>query len=494
MIDASPLPRLSRHWVHVKAEWAASSALHRALLVLYYGVSVFLLACLAAGAVVDSTGLAAHLIIFAGILVAFSYLHGTLEQLLTARLFSRHTSIEEGAGQSTTKGLRETWKGHAALFIIYLAASYIPITGIPKGLISVLVLCAVFRLGTLLCGDIYQAAYLGLASAGFTVFMFLDLLHWLPCLPILMGLLLWTWRAIDQQKPSSTQRSVRIASTAASMTVLGISLAFCIPWVFLSTNASWVFDHDYSKYQVLHHFPPETSLNVHLVRGLADLSAYKSLRKPVVIKPNVCTYASRGVQVCHDYDCLRTYLLAGLAAKPPGFSWIIQDYCNYPEAVIFYYRYPYKAGGFIKHIGMRDKARAEAGGTLVAVFRPTHFYEPTEAITKFFDGLADRVPGFSGGRYDVILEAGIDAALQSGTGIRVLEAETFFVDSMEESRRGTEATLESAVKSVKWCRTMALEYWAGVANILVGNQANVFKLSTRLPFIYRSAMLCKQCK
>lgn len=451
-------------------------------------------------AALDSLRILVHLYVFAGITLLLFALNEVVVDWIT-----------KWAGRRKAVLLDARWKAYVALGSVFYLLSAVGLDQYSTTLFSVLWLCSLVPLLCLL----FMAAYPGTLPAGAAVAALVATFAgvfslWMGIsLALALGLFAF-WRIRDARSKAmrpdllKTEEEAgleQIPSWQRGLLSVGqvlftaVSIAVSVYWVMLSMNPFWASEPEVSKYGPLHRFPPAVSLHVHRVATVDDLEPLKDGPWPRVIKPNVCTTSSTNVQLCRDYDCLVNYITDLKAKAGPEkakqLSWVVQDYCHAQEAVVFYYRYPYFRHGSIKNIGIRRPAIHTGdsnGAALQAKYFPMRYEEGSAAMTAFFDGLADRIPGFSGGRFDVMLEAGLEAA-QRGEGIRVLETNIFPLGCIEE--KGSGATWwEGTCQSARRLRTTLLQLWFGAYHILSGRQRSLPVIAAKVPQLVRRFELC----
>ncbi|OQR89581.1 hypothetical protein ACHHYP_06193 [Achlya hypogyna] len=240
-------------------------------------------------------------------------------------------------------------------------------------------------------------------------------------------------------------------------------------WVVLSMNPFWLRANEVSKFDALHYLDPDATLDATRIGSRADLQQWYAAAPrqfPYVIKPNVCTTSSAGVRLCHDVACLETYVAQREATgtRQDDTSWVIQKAATGLEAVVFFYKYPYGGRGEIKTIGLRDKSREEGadGNDLRAnYFTSNGEHLRTDAFLEYFRNITDHFPGYSGGRFDVILES--EALAREGRGIGVVEVNIFPLGDIDEKKDTWTAKLRAL-------RTLGLQFWMGYTTILGGYQ------------------------
>ena len=289
-----------------------------------------------------------------------------------------------------------------------------------------------------------------------------------------------------------------IIKTISALLFTAITGFIIFYWIMLSINPFWMRATRISKYETLHRLPHDVNLRVREVSSLADLKFYRKNIKsfPVVIKPSICTTNSRNVMRCDNYKCLETYLTTRIAEGPLGDgkngdkgSWVIQEYAPDLEGVVFYYKLPYMNSGAIKNIGIRyealegDREKDTSGNTLTAQYWPDDFRTDFSAeYVKFFDDLASKIPGYTGGRFDVMLPS---EKLQDPRGVSVLELNVFFLGCIEEKK------IHSVRDEFKRLRTSIVQFYIGIVNIVAGyNFSNFWGILLKLPDLISRARMC----
>jgi hypothetical protein len=463
---------------------------------------LLLAALLVALAVLDSLRILLHLYVLAGLaLLLFAFNEIATEWLTKWAVRQRIVLLDA------------RWKASVARGSMFYLLSVVGLDQYSTTLFSVLWLCSLVPLLCLPFTAVYPGTLPAGAALAAVVATFAGAFS--PSMGIPLALAMGTlavWRIhrarTRAQKPEvvKTEEEAELERvpgwqrgllSVAQVLFTAVSIAVSVYWVMLSMNPFWASESEVSKYGPLHRFPPAVSLHVRRVAGVADLEPFRHepWATPLVIKPNVCTTSSENVQLCHDYDCLVSYVTDLQARAGPEkakqLSWVVQDYCPAQEAVVFYYRYPYFRRGAIKNIGVRRPAihtADEQGAALQAKYFPTSYEEGSAAMTAFFDGLADRIPGFSGGRFDVMLEGGLEAA-QRGQGIRVLETNIFPLGCIEEKGSG-DTWWEATRQSARRLRTTLMQFWFGAYHILSGRQRSLPVLASKVPQLVRRFELC----
>ena len=268
-------------------------------------------------------------------------------------------------------------------------------------------------------------------------------------------------------------------------------------WVMVSMNYFWMYNEQ-SKFKMLDRFQPGISLGAMRVDGVLDLEPLRgtpgnhSSFTPVVIKPSVCTTSARGAKICRTFSCLEEYIAAGKAANRKG-SWVPQQLQQGQEAVVFFYKFPYASRGHIKTIGVRDPARLEET-EIGEKLHPNYFTKPadhliTPVITEFFNNMADRIPGYHGGRFDVMLRDPVEASL-AGKGIFLMDSNLFPLGCLSE-KEWTDTPWRTFDQGVRTARTYAMQAWIGLTVILGGYNDDFILFLTSVP---RLVERCYECE
>lgn len=259
-------------------------------------------------------------------------------------------------------------------------------------------------------------------------------------------------------------------------------------WICLSANPFWMRAKRISKYESLHRLPHDVNLRVREVNSLEDLEFYrpKITSFPVIIKPSICTTSSKNVVRCDNYKCLKTYVKARLAENKFG-AWVIQEYAPDIEGVVFYYKLPYMSTGAIKNIGIRTESDKELTATkenkITANYWPTEYrHDATPQFTAFFDDLASKIPGYYGGRFDVMLKS---KDLKDPRDVSVLEMNVFFLASIDEK------IVKCFADQMRQFRTTLLQIYIGVVNIVAGyNYLSFFGIALKVPGLISRSVQC----
>jgi hypothetical protein len=297
---------------------------------------------------------------------------------------------------------------------------------------------------------------------------------------------------------SPKSRKMEIFKTAGALFISLVTGIVILYWIMLSINPFWMRAARISKYETLHRLPHDSNLRVREVSSLADLKFYKKNIKsfPVVIKPSICTTNSRNILKCDNYQCLEKYLSKRISEGPLGDgqngdqgSWVIQEFSSKIEGVVFYYKLPYMNSGAIKNIGIRDESvkgtfeKDISGNTLTAKYWPDKFRTDfSPEYVKYFDDLASKIPGYTGGRFDVMLPSD---KLQDPRGVAILELNVFFLGCIDEK------SPKSFLNDLKRLRTSIVQLYIGIVNIVAGyNFSNFWGILIKLPGLFSRAFMC----
>jgi hypothetical protein len=470
--------------------WQDLNGPQRVFVLTEAGVLTVLLLTLIVAVFVDDMKIVAHLLV-ASVILSFLY----LAYSWTVRFVSK---------QFYPKMERAGLWINASVFGVLTVVGWVPFTGIPKAIVNTVAIYALVPVLMEPFEMIYHWIYPVLFTGAILVLMLFGPLNWLIGSVLLAMLIpidlymLWPQRkkhelmlTEDEVERENYSRSTRVNLTVISVFTFVVSISLSVYWIILSMNCFWTYAEEVSKYETLHRFPESVSLHVHRVRDVSDLSKYKGMSTPVVIKPSVCTTSSRNVKVCRDYKCLVDYVTKHKAEKPQAqsakLSWVVQDFCDKEEAVVFYYRYPYMKSGAIKNIGLRRAARNK-GDKLSANYFPVSYVEPTPELVEFFDRMADAVPGYTGGRFDIMMESWEQA--KKGRGIYILETNVFLLDSIDEKPHHLHPFKEALSRALRRFRTVILQFWFGIYNILAGYQRNLFIVLAKVKDLHERYVLC----
>lgn len=298
---------------------------------------------------------------------------------------------------------------------------------------------------------------------------------------------------------SKTHLWKEVSITAAALITTILASSIIVYWVMLSINPFWMRAHRISKYETLHRLPHDVNLSVREVSSLEDLKFYKtklSKQFPVVIKPSICTTNSRNVQKCSDYKCLETYLRERITNGPrynqmngDKGAWVIQEYAPNTEGVVFYYKLPYMSKGYIKNIGIREESEKIPGKKntpLTAQYWPETFRTDfSPKYLEFFNELASKIPGYTGGRFDIMLPPSYTSELDDPRGTTVLELNVFFLGCIQEK------TVESFWDEIKIIRTSLMQFYIGIVNIVGGyNFLGFWGIAMKVPELVSRAIMC----
>lgn len=474
----------------VKSWWKDLDQPHRLFAIIEVIVLLDLLVALVVASFFDDMKITAHLLVALVIFSALYFAYSWTVKFVSKRFFPK-------------KERADLWI-NASVFGVLTIVGWIPFSGVPKALVNTFAIYALIPLLMEPFKMMYHWIYPVLFTLVVSALTLVGPLHWLIGMILLAILvpidLFMLWPSKPKHELMLTEEEIereqyskpkRITLTVFSVLAFVVSVSLAVYWVILSMNCFWTYAEEVSKYETLHRFPPSVSLHAHRVRDVSDLSKYKRMSSPVVIKPSVCTTSSRNVQVCRSYQCLVDYVTLHKASKPPAqsakLSWVVQDFCAKEEAVVFYYRYPYMKRGAIKNIGLRRTARNE-DGKLSANYFPVSYVEPTPELVEFFDKMADAVPGYTGGRFDIMMESWDQA--KKGTGIYILETNVFLLDSIDEKPHHLHPFKESLSRAVRRFRTVILQFWFGIYNILAGYQRSLFVVLAKVKALHERWVLC----
>ncbi len=474
-------------------EWNSLSSSRKIFAVVSIIILVDLLVALAVIAFFDDLHIFAHLWVASIIISLLYFTFGKVVWVVDRRLNRK-------ASHSDPISL---WTYTYSFLLFYVVLSWLPFSGIPMAIVN---LCSIFSAVPLICHPfkmMLPGTYSGFATAGVVTMMVTNSMNWLlglvmlsVCLPIFLyeiwpnrthELMLSEEEIEKRDVPTVKKALLSIGSLllfTASMTIVSF-------WVILSMNYFWINAEEVSKYETLHRYPSDISLHATRIQSEADLSPYRHLSNPVVIKPNVCTTSSRNVRICKSYDCLVGYMRLLKSDKSPEqaekLSWVIQDFCPKEEGVVFYYKYPYFSKGSIKNVGMRHDAR-RTRDDLTAQYFPREYRQASPEMTAFFDDLASRIPGFTGGRFDIMMDSW--EAASHGNGIYVLETNVFPLDSIDEKVFDSTEFLKSIRRSFRKFRTQLMQVWFGIYNILAGYQRSIWVVAYKFPNLVERYELC----
>lgn len=169
-------------------------------------------------------------------------------------------------------------------------------------------------------------------------------------------------------------------------------------------------------------------------------------------------------------------------------SWIVQDAADGIELVVFFFHYPYYKKGFVKSVGLRDKAKSyslsNSNGTDLEA---NYFTKPanhlaTPKFVQFFNDITANFTRYTGGRFDVIVKD-LKEATTAGTGIYVLEGNIFPLGDIEEK-------IDTVSMKIRAIRTMMLQLWMGFITVVGGYQSNPMTLLRNLPRLIQRYYQC----
>lgn len=371
---------------------------------------------------------------------------------------------------------------------------------------------------------LYYPSLLALGSIAFVALAILKLLHLYLAIPLALisaGISVYQYRislkseeshtddadvervsiltGLPKFADSSTSMKIEILRSAVALLITVLSALVLVYWVMLSINPFWMRADRISKFETLHRLPHDVNLGVREVSSLNDLEFYKTkLEKqfPVVIKPSICTTNSRNVQKCSDYKCLEKYLRERITNGPLNDqkngnmgAWVIQEYAPKTEGVVFYYKFPYMSKGFIKNIGIREEAEKTPGKkstALKAQYWPKTFRTDfSSKYLEFFNDLASKIPGYTGGRLDIMLPDSYESDLIDPRGTTVLELNVFFLGCIQEK------SPKSFWDELKTIRTSLMQIYIGIVNIVGGyNILSFWGIAMKVPDLVSRAILC----
>lgn len=282
------------------------------------------------------------------------------------------------------------------------------------------------------------------------------------------------WRKNDPDRLTIVQSGVQALAIAP---VLALLACFLVYWAMLSMNWMWMEAPHFSKYYMLNLLGPAVSLNARELRDINSIRNLQGMKYPVVIKPSVCTTNSRNVKKCESFSCMQDYVETRAHDLSRGDkSWVIQDYHDGQEVVVFYYRPAYMQQGYIKTIGLRKNARFHFQRKALKADYFTSINVDaldlnTPEFRAFFDAQADKMKGYHGGRFDCVVDD-VESAKQ-GKGIHILEVNLFPLgDIKEKVSHSTFSHIGFTRFSILEIRTWLLQFWIGVSNILGGYHGN----------------------
>lgn len=304
----------------------------------------------------------------------------------------------------------------------------------------------------------------------------------------------------NHAKIKKNTRFKDIFSTSFSLLITAVTGLVIAYWIMLSINPFWMrAKHGASKYETLHRLLHDVNLRVREVSSLKDLEFFKHSIKsfPVVIKPSICTTNSRNVTRCDNYNCLKKYLTKRIKEGPledgkngEKGSWVIQEYASQIEGVVFYYKMPYMTRGAIKNVGIRQESVKSPASdedstdkSLTARYWPEKFRQDfSPEFEAFFDDLASKIPGYNGGRFDIMLASD---KLQDPRDVSVLELNVFFLGCIEEKK------IKSVWDELRRIRTSLMQFYIGIVNIVGGyNFLSFWGILVRVPELLSRAQMC----
>lgn len=418
-------------------------------------------------AILDSTRVLMHIYLFTGIVTSL-YL---LNEFVVDKII--------GSDEKPSRFFDARWKVYLIFSAFFYVASCVSgfFAPIVTTFLSVFWLCCLIPL----LATPFASAYSGSLPAALTLVVAVATTTGI--LSLTMGILLTFklglmagWRikgAIQEGKsdekaeyPAVPKRIlISIGYAIFAIFALGVSTY----WIALSVDCSWTHD-PVELYSPLHHCPARMTMDAQRITGTRDLELFKGHHGPWLIRPNICTTGVVKPKVCHDHVCLVDYIndqgkaLVG-PHKTGRLTWLVQDYIGHDEVIVFYSRYPYLRDGAIKSITNSDG-------------KPINSFP---VGTWFFDGLADGIPGFSGGHFHVNL---IDET------VRVLEIRPMPVRCLQEKARDSDSYSAAISRWARRHRTVLLQAWIGVDNILSGRQLYFPRLALHVPALAKRCALC----
>ncbi len=381
--------------------------------------------------------------------------------------------------------------------------------GLMTAIVNVVGISAFYKIVTPVLPNLFYPTLSATASVVFMIFAVFKTMHYLLSLPLALLFAAMAYfslksgKEIDNHghdielswalsKNTDSPKLFTLKEIFKAVISLGFALLISVGvfyWVLLSINPFWMRAERISKFETLDRLPHDQNLRVREVSSLADLAYYKKRLNsfPMVIKPSICTTNSRNVMKCDNFKCLELYLKEQLQEIPKGGAWVIQEYSKGHEGVVFYYKFPYQSGGAIKNIGIRGDAikdKFESGTSLTSKYWPGEFKTDfSEDYVKYFDKLAAKVPGFNGGRFDVMLP---DTELKNPRGIEVLELNVFFLGCIEEKKT------KSVLDELRRLRTSIFQLYVGVVNIVAGyNYLSAFGIVLKIPELVNRTFMCQ---
>lgn len=431
-----------------------------------------------------------------GFLVFQFYKHIILPKL-DAELISRHSKLKANI---------------FAISVAYILSSMSG-AGLITAFLNLVCISATITTITPMLPRYYFPTGFAIASLVFFVLAIFQVLHYLISIPVALLLAIASYYSfksasksqekyelaeLDIEDANVISTKLEIFKTAGALLLTLITSIVVLYWIMLSINPFWMRANRISKYETLHRLPHDTNLRVREVSSLADLKFYKKNIKsfPVVIKPSICTTNSRNIMKCDNYKCLEDYLTKRIADGPlddgkngDKLAWVIQEYSPNLEGVVFYYKLPYMNSGAIKNIGIRAESakgpsnQDSSGNTLTASYWPGRFRTDfSPEYVKYFDDLASKIPGYNGGRFDVMLPSN---KLQDPRGLAVLELNVFFLGCIDEK------SPKSFLNDLRRIRTSIAQLYIGIVNIVAGyNFSNFWGILIKMPELFSRAIMC----
>jgi hypothetical protein len=468
----SPRERFREHWQAGKEKWRSYNRAQKVLWAAQASTYCFAVLVLVMMMLVDSMFVLVQLRLFTWTWAGVAILHVLLARLMEKRWF-REPPAKTVDGFETSKPIEPGWKSHGILFASYYILSWIPFTGMLKVLVNLFAISGFYALLRLpfidyLLLEMYPIFWTGLAFFA-TAFGYV---HWMLGIPLICTLGSWCARIIyrehlDRKRNGRHDLGRRVKVSLLSMITFLVLGSFTIWWVLSSANIFYTVQDNPTRLTLYSKLAPG-SVAKHTAGGVSALAPGISGR----VRASSCP--ARKASIVHSNSQLQSAI-----AKTP--HPVVFEYpSSAQEATVFYYRYPYLSYGTVKSLGYQ---------TLVLGKTETHYIPGTEDMGRFFDNALQKMPGFSGGLFDVILLDGVDGA-KEGKGIFIVDIETFPVGSPDETFDPTDGILGAALKSARRIRTGLMQLWMGIYNVMAGNQINVFRLMFRLPRFISRAYTC----
>jgi hypothetical protein len=296
------------------------------------------------------------------------------------------------------------------------------------------------------------------------------------------------------------------------LALLGTSLIFAC---LLATNPSWAFVEKNSKAELLQKLgaPDAFILDAKEICTPEEVKSIDDSEFPLILKPSVCTTSNQGVRPAYNKTDVLEYLervpFRGPLQRGACFTMSQKFFSSKTEAVVFYMRYPYMRGGFVKALGERGKARPKGDGEESRHYGKAFFGEyffsalrndlVTDELLAFLDGLSHRFPGgWFSGRLDVKVKELAD--ISTVTNLGILEVNLNAIgDIVEKDLRDWNRDsptllpyhtgLLGLLRPLRQVRTIIVQIYIGLINILNGNIPPLTFVS-RLPIVVGRAELC----